>query len=97
MRLSFSFFCTLLPEGIKNEDSYKTQLSIDRPGPQCAELFKEFFDLYSLPSSLSKSKTYTFRLHNKSTATIMMSKDDLKYRVQSDSPNSLQLLLTELY
>ena len=81
LKLSFGFFCTLLPEGIKNEDNYKTQLVLDQKGPSCFDLFKEFFEVQSLPDSLQKSKTYTFKLHNTQTATIMMSKDDLKYRV----------------
>lgn len=96
-KLSFPFFCTLLPEGIKNEDNFKTQLNLDKKGPSCYEIFKDFFDQQQLPSALQKSKTYTFKLHNQSKTTVMMSKDDLKYRVQSENPNSLQMLLTELY
>lgn len=80
-KLSFPFFCQLLPEVKKDNDTFKLLFLLDKPAPSLLELFKDVVDGQpEIAAELDNPKQVTFECRNKVTVSVLVSKDDMKIR-----------------
>ena len=89
-KLTLPFYCQLLPEVQKGNDTFKLLFLLDTPAPSLLDLFKDVVDGQpELASELTNTKQVTFEMRNKCPVSILVSKDDLKLRFQSTSASAL--------
>ena len=70
---------------------------LDKAAPSLLDLYSDVVESREIGEPLTNTKQVTFELRSGHTVSVLVSKDDMKIRFQSNNPSALQLILMETY
>lgn len=94
-KLGFPFFTQILPDIVRENDSAKVMISLDKQAPSLLSVFRDVIESQHLTNRLQNTRMLTFLLHNHAPVSILVSKDDVRIRFQSTDFASLNVIVTE--
>ena len=80
----------MLPEVVKDNDSFKLVLSLDKPCPSLLLLFSDVEVINTEEDQeMENTKQVSFLLRNKEVVSVLVSKDDMKVRIQANTASAI--------
>lgn len=90
--MPLSFFVKILPTNqgaSQKEEGFKLNLVLNRATPSVLSLFEDAVESLNARQFCQNKKQLTFTYHNQTPVSLLISKDDLKIRLQSATLSSL--------
>lgn len=93
--LNFDFYCKVHSELVKDNSVSKITVFLDRECPSLLEVFADLIKSQDLGEELTEKRHLSFVFHNQEITTLLVSKDGLKVRFQSQDYSALQPVVSE--
>ena len=96
-QLPLTFFCSILDDVEKENAAAKLLILLDKPALSLLDLFHDLVESREMGEPLTNTKQVTIATRSGHTVSVLVSKDDLKIRFQSNDASALQLIVVETY
>lgn len=96
--LPLAFFVQIAPPQMapKDPNDMKINLILTKTAPSAVSLFEDVVECLQARDLCTNKKQMCFIYHNKQIVSLLVSKDDLKIRIQSQNFSSLWFIMNEM-
>ena len=96
--LPLAFFVQIAPSQQipKDQNDFKINLVLTKNAPSAVSLFEDVVECLQARELCTNKKQMFFHYHNQQSVSFLISKDDLKVRIQSTHFSSLWFIMNEL-